>query len=483
MEPVLPFNLQVSAQRAGTLTRDLQQQLRDAILDGRLKPGIALPATRRMADALGIARNTVIGAYDLLIAEGYLSARRGATPIVSMNASRRLAPKRERRRRLDRIHLNPAWSENLSPHIQPTGLPARCFRIGIPDHRYFPHDVWRRLASRSLRAWSKLPFNYHPTEGLHVLREAIANHVAFARAVACESEDVVVTSGAQQAFDLLARALVTAGETRIAVEQPCHTSMRASLEAAGARVFAIPVDDEGLRVDLLPEDVRIVSVTPSHQSPTGVPLSLARRVALLEFAYRNDAIVVEDDYDGEFRFGRGPLDALQTLDREGRVFYVGTFSKILCPSLRKGFIVAPPWARDAIVRVKECADSHCDFTAQHTLAMFIAEGHLVRYVRRMMPIYTARREALLRGIRHRLSEWLEPIPSEAGLHLTARIRKASMVRTIKREAERFTPGAQLIARQVTPSSTEPAISFGYGVIDAGEIKAALTRLAQSLKQA
>jgi GntR family transcriptional regulator / MocR family aminotransferase len=482
MEPVLSFDLQVSAQRGGTLTRDLQQQLRGAILDGRLKPGTALPATRRMADALGIARNTVIGAYDLLVAEGYLSARRGATPTVSMNVSRRLETRRERRRRLDRIHLNSAWREGSSPHTQPTGLPERCFRIGIPEHRYFPHEVWRRLATRSLRAWSKLPFHYHPSEGLPVLRKAIADHVAFARAVVCEADDVLVTSGAQQAFDLLARALVTAGETRVAVEQPCHTSMRASLEAAGARVISIPVDDEGLRIDLLPQDVRIVSVTPSHQSPTGVPMSLARRTALLEFAQRNDAVVIEDDYDGEFRFGGRPLDALQTLDREGRVFYVGTFSKILSPSLRKGFIVAPQWARPTILRIKECADSHCDFTAQHTLALFIAEGHLVRYVRRMMPLYAARREALLHGIRRHLSEWLEPIPAEAGLHLTARIRRPSLVKTIQRAAEQFTPGAQIVVCQVSASSTKPAISFGYGVIDADAIKPALARLAQHLRE-
>lgn len=482
MEPVLPFDLQVSARRDRTLTRDLQQQLRDAILDGRLKAGSALPATRKMADALGIARNTVINAYDLLIAEGYLSSRRGATPIVSMNASRRLASKRERRRPLDRIHLNATWN-GLSAHPQPIGLPERSFRIGIPEHRFFPHDVWRRLASRSLREWSKLPFTYHPTEGLPELRDAIAHHVAFARAVVCESEDVVVTSGAQQAFDLLARALIKADGTRVAVEQPCYASMRSALEAAGARVIAIPVDNEGLRVDLLPADVRIVSVTPSHQAPTGVPLSLARRAALLEFAYRNEAVVIEDDYDGEFRFGGRPLDALQTLDREARVFYVGTFSKILCPSLRKGFIVSPPWARRAIVRFKECADSHCDFSTQRTLALFISEGHLVRYVRRMMPIYAARREALLHGIDRHLSQWLEPIPSEAGLHLTARIRKASMVKAVQRNAERFTPGARILTRHVSATSSEPSISFGYGVIDTQEIKPALARLAQSLKDA
>ncbi|MGO4778870.1 aminotransferase class I/II-fold pyridoxal phosphate-dependent enzyme, partial [Lysobacter sp. 2RAB21] len=171
-------------------------------------------------------------------------------------------------------------------------------RLGIPDHRHFPHDIWRRLSAQTLRTWSKTRFSYSPSEGIAELRDAIAQHVAFARAVACVADDVIVTSGAQQAFDLLARLLVTPGQTRVAVEEPGYPPVRAAFAAAGARLVPMPVDEEGLCVEQLPEDVRVISVTPSHQSPTGVALSMRRRRALLDFARQRNAIVIEDDYDG-----------------------------------------------------------------------------------------------------------------------------------------------------------------------------------------
>jgi GntR family transcriptional regulator/MocR family aminotransferase len=266
------------------------------------------------------------------------------------------------------------------------------------------------------------------------------------------------------------------------VEEPGYPPLRSAFIAAGARLVPMRVDDEGLCVDELPDDVRVVSVTPSHQSPTGVALSLRRRMALLDFARRNGAVVIEDDYDGEFRFGGRPLDALQTLDRDELVFYIGTFSKSLFPSLRKGFVVAPPWARDALISVKHCADSHCDTITQSVLAAFIRDGHLARHVRRMRPIYAARREALLDGLRRQLGAWLEPIPSEAGLHLAARIRTPELAATIFAQARLHVPGAQSIAEYSLASPDRPALAFGYGVIDADDIATALLRFRRALER-
>jgi GntR family transcriptional regulator/MocR family aminotransferase len=361
-------------------------------------------------------------------------------------------------------------------------LPQRSFRLGVPEYRHFPYDVWRRLAARTLRAWSKAPFSYAPARGIAPLREAIAQHVAFTRAVACTPDDVIVTSGAQQAFDLIARALVRPGATRVAVEEPGYPPARGAFIAAGARLAYVPVDDEGLVVERLPRGMRIVVVTPSHQSPTGVALSLQRRAALLDYARRNDTIIVEDDYDGEFRFGARPLDALQMLDREARVLYVGTFSKSLFPSLRKGFIVAPAWVRDALIAVKHCADAHSDALAQTLLAAFIREGHLARHVRRMRTIYAARRTALLRGIERHLSEWLEAIPAEAGLHLAAHIRDRRLAPRIIARAQECLPGAQSIADYAVAPLARPALALGYGVIDAAEIPRALIRLKAALER-
>jgi GntR family transcriptional regulator/MocR family aminotransferase len=336
------------------------------------------------------------------------------------------------------------------------------------------------LTTASLRRWSHTRFGYAPPEGLPELREAIAQHVVFTRAVACGADDVLVTSGAQQAFDLIARALVTPGKTKVAVEEPGYPPLRAAFMAAGAKLVPVPVDDEGLCVDRLPADVRIISVTPSHQSPTGVAMSLQRRTALLAFARERQAVVLEDDYDGEFRYGGRPLDALQTLDRDGLVFYVGTFSKSLFPSLRKGFIVSPAWARDTLASVKHCADSHCDTITQSALAAFIREGHLARHVRHMRPIYGQRREALLAGLRRDLADWLEAIPSEAGLHLAARIRESRQAPAIVEAMCRCTPGAQTTSDYAMQASPPWALSFGYGAIDADEIGPALLRMRRAL---
>jgi GntR family transcriptional regulator/MocR family aminotransferase len=202
---------------------------------------------------------------------------------------------------------------------------------------------------------------------------------------------------------------------------------------------------------------------------------------LLDFARRCGATIIEDDYDGEFRFGGRPLDALQTLDRDGLVFYVGTFSKSLFPGLRKGFVVAPPWARDALITVKQCTDSHCDTISQSVLAAFIRDGHLARHVRRMRSIYAIRRQTLLDGLRTYLGEWLEPIPSEAGLHLATRIREPGLAATIIAKARQLTPGAQSTAEYAMTAIERPALAFGYGVIDAAEISAGLRNLRSALQ--
>lgn len=473
MEPVLPFTLALPAGSGRTTA--LHQQLRAAILDGRLAAGAALPSSRGLASQLGIARNTVVAAYDLLVAEGYVLARRGARATVAELRRPRTAASTP----LNDARLAPFWRTPYLGDAPPRVLPERCFRLGIPDHRHFPHEVWRRLSAREWRAFSRRPFSYPPSAGLPELREAIAGHVAYARAVACTPGDVLVTSGAQQAFDLLARLLVTPGKTRAAVEDPGYPPIRAAFAAAGAELVPIPVDDEGLVVDALPGDVHLISVTPSHQSPTGAALSLPRRMALLEFARAHNAVVIEDDYDGEFRFGNRPLDALQTLDRDGRVFYVGTFSKSLFPALRKGFVVAPGWAHAPLASLKQTADSHSDAITQAVLAAFLREGHMARHVRHMHGIYESRRTALRQGFEI-LRDWLTPIPCEAGMHMAARLRMPDREASFLARMREHAPGAQSVREYAIGAPEHPAVVFGYGVIDAEEILARLRSLRDAL---
>jgi GntR family transcriptional regulator/MocR family aminotransferase len=482
MDPVFPFNLTLDRTLAGSLAHHLRDQLRAAILEGRLAAGTPLPSTRRAAGALGLARNTVIAAYDLLVAEGYVQPRTTATPVVAELARRRTERHRSPARTLADPRIQPAWQAVRAPAAAAPDLPERCFRPGVPEYRGFPFELWRRLSARQLRAWSRQPFGHPPPEGLPALREAIARHVAFTRAVSCDSTQVLVTAGAAQAFDLLARLLVAPGRTAVAVEEPGYPPLRAAFAAAGAQLLPVPVDDEGLCVDRLPPQARVICVTPSHQFPTGAALSLRRRMALLAFARQHGAVVVEDDYDGEFRFGGRPLDALQTLDRDESVFYVGTFSKSLFPALRKGFVVAPAWAYAALVQVKRSADGHADALAQAVLADFIAQGHLARHVRRMQPLYAARRTVLLKALQRELAPWMTPIASEAGLHLSVRLQAGRMAPRIVEAARRCTPGAQPLADHAAdPRRLAPGLCFGYGVMDAQDMPRALARLRRAIE--
>jgi GntR family transcriptional regulator/MocR family aminotransferase len=485
MEPVFPFDVRLPARGAGRIARDLHHQLRAASLEGRLVAGAALPATRRVAEALGIGRNTAVTAYDLLIAEGYVVPRAGAKAVVAEIAQRVQETRRGAKSRAvragDRAEWgNPCWSAVIGQMAPRGPLPPRCFRLGLPEHRYFPHAAWRRLVAQSLRQIARRGFAYGPSEGIPELRDAIAQHVAFARAVACTADDVVVTSCAQQAFALLALKLITPARRRVAVEDPGYPACRFAMAAAGAELVPTPVDEEGLIVERLPPGVHVICVTPSHQSPTGVAMSLRRRRELLEYARRNDAVIVEDDYDGEFRYGARPLDALQTLDREARVFYVGTFTKSLFPELRKGFVVAPAWARPGLVEVKYLVDSHSDTAVQMALATFIRDGHLARYVRRMRGIYAERREAVMEGLSVQLAEWVRPIPSEAGLHVAAHFLRKREANAILRAAAIHTPGAVSISNYAMSRDVEPGIVMGYGVIDAGEIGPAMAKLRKAL---
>lgn len=486
MEPVLPVALDLSGVRSGGLTKALHRQLRAAILERRLPAGFGLPSTRRLAGVLGLGRNTVVAAYDLLVAEGLVSTRAGTRPrvIAPPPAGQRAMHGRDDPQpgREHDLRIAPPWRVPAARIVHPRPLPARSFRTGVPEDRGFEHDTWRRLTARALRTLSRSPFHYGPPEGLAELREAIAGHVAFVRAVVCEPDDLVITSGAQQAFDLLARLLVTPGRTKVAVENPGYMPARAAFAAAGAQIVPVPVDAEGLRVDRLPDGVTVICVTPSHQMPTGAVMSATRRRALLARARELGAVVVEDDYDGEFLFESHAQDALQTLDRDGRVIYVGTFSKSLFPSLRKGFVVAPPWARDALVDLRRVSDSHGDAVLQGTLAAFIAEGHLARHIRRMRPVYRQRRQAMVTALEAHLDRWVEVLPGAAGLHLSVRARAAAMQPALIEVAAHHLPGALPLSVYALGRVPLHGLCIGYGCVEVEQIARALRSAGRALGQ-
>jgi GntR family transcriptional regulator / MocR family aminotransferase len=476
MDPVFEFPIALPARDSRGLLRALHAQLRAAILDGRLKPGLKLPSTRRLAGTYALSRNTAVAAYDLLLSEGYVVARRGSGVYVARVLPRRGDAKAVPADGADERRLAPYWRTPPITFMAPLPPTRLDFALGIPDAALFPFALWRRLASRAVRAIARTRAPYAPSRGQPALREGIAKHASFARAVACAADDIVVTSGAQQAFDLLARILVTPGKTVVAVENPGYPPVRTAFAAHGAKVVPVRVDAEGLVVDELPREVRVVCVTPSHQFPLGCAMSARRRAALLDFAAARGAVIVEDDYDGEFRFGGRPLDALQTLDRAECVFYVGTFSKSLFPSIRLGYVVAPAWAQRALIAAKRDADWHSPVIEQDTLAAFIAEGHMARHVRRMRAVYAARRELLLGHLAGAFATWLEPIPNVAGLHLSAYAAPSADVPALIDLARRHDVGMWPLDGLYAGKPARQGFVFGYGAIDEGAIAEACARL-------
>ena len=482
MNTIFDLAIDLPASGSRRIVRDLHRQLRSAIMAGRLQPRVQLPPTRELAATLGVSRNTVVTAYDLLLAEGYVSARGRSGTVVADFLSRSSPSERPRRRSGGDERLNAVW--RTSAAVIPTATRRGCrfdFAAGIPDWASFPFAVWHRLEARALRAASRWHPDYGEPEGRRALREAIAGHISFARAIACTADEIVVTAGAQQAFDLVARILVTPGKTTVAVEEPGYMPLRNVLWASGAKIAKIPVDAEGLRVDRLPLDAKLIFVTPSHQFPLGVHLSLARRKALLEFAQARRAVVIEDDYDGEFRFAGKPLDALQTLDRHGTVFYVGTFSKSLFPALRLGFVIAPPWARSALAAAKQLSDWHAPLVAQDTLAAFIAEGHLARHVRKMRGIYGERREMLEAALESACGDSVRVIGIGAGLHLAAQIDPSIPTAGLIDRAREASVALDPMQRFAVKGRAAPGLVFGYGAIGAAEIPEAVRLLARSMR--
>ena len=482
MEPELPFPVTLPPDGSRTLLRSLHEQLRAAIIDGRLKPGLRLPATRTLADAYGVSRNTALAAYDLLLSEGYVVTRPRSGAYVA-DILPRARPRRPAVRDGggDR-RLSAFWRE--PPELAPRagGSNVRFdFRLGIGDKALFPFDIWRRLAARSLRHFAGQPAQWSGPRGRPALREAIARHISFARAVSCSADDVLITNGSQQAFDLLGKTLVTAGRTVVALENPGYPAMRAAFGTAGAKIASVPVDGEGMVVDRLPGDAQVVCVAASHQFPLGVTMSMRRRAALLEFARARNAVIIEDDYDGEFRFGDRPVDALQTLDRDGdSVVYVGTFSKSLFPGMRLGFVVAPAWAQRALILCKQCTDQHSSVVDQDTLAAFIAEGHLARHIRKMRRVYAARRDLLLGRLERDFGRWLQAIPSVAGMHVAAfAAGRLDVDRLVTKALERDV-GVYPLRPYYFGGPVRQGVVLGYGSIDERGIDEGLTRLRRVL---
>jgi GntR family transcriptional regulator/MocR family aminotransferase len=463
------------------LSGQLYRQLADSIRAGRLADGQQLPPSRLLAEQLGLSRKTVADVYTRLTQDRLLVAQVGKGSFVSTPSDAR--PRRQSAANLASAAIVAKWN-NMSTPLRtpfPTGRARYEFIGGNVSPGHFPMDEWRRCMLHGLRQDSKSDGLYGPTQGVPELRAAIAHHVAFARGVVCTAADVVVTNGAQQALDLLGRVLLEPGCV-VVVEEPGYPAARMLFASQGAQVVGVGVDEQGMIVEQIPEDTRLIYTTPAHQFPLGMPMSVARREALLARALRIGAIIIEDDYDSEFRYEGRPTDSLQSMDSHGIVAFVGTFSKVMLPELRLGYAVLPEAVRNAVLTVKHLNDWHTASTGQHALAKFIADGCLSRHIRRTGAIYATRRERLQALFADALAPWFELVPATAGFHLAALCRKPVDIDQLIRLARRADVGLHSLSDFYAGTPPRDGLFLGYGGIETLDIDTALLRVRDVLQQ-
>ena len=467
------------------LGRQICRALQGLILAGGLKPGTKLPSSRTLARHLRVARTTVVAAFELLAAEGYIEGIHGSGTYVAQALGAEFPP-RPRGRTAQHGAPRPRLSRRgetirgLEPAARTRGL--RIFAPGIPALDAFPFEEWRRLMARaSRREGSRLLYSADP-RGWPRLRRAIAAYLGPARGVVCDPEQIIILSSARQAVDLAARLLADAGDA-VWAEEPGYPEARAALRAAELELALIPVDDEGLNVEAgraLAPAARLAFATPSHQYPLGATMSLARRLDLLDWARRAGASIIEDDYDGEFRYGGRPLTALYGLDGGARVIYVGTFSKVMFPSLRLAYMVCPAPLTDAFVSARGQLDWHAVTITQAALAEFMETGAFAAHIRRMRALYKERQDTLIALADRHLAGAIELRSSNAGLHLVGQLPRGVSDEAVAAALpqDRMAPG--VLSRYYGAKPARSGLMLGYAAWDAAVLREGVLGVARAL---
>jgi GntR family transcriptional regulator / MocR family aminotransferase len=475
------------------LHHQVYEQLRGLILSGRIPPGHRLPSTRLLAVSLGIARATVTESYDRLSSEGYIHtvACSGtfvsdrlpehllvSAPFITTNQPTAIAGTPAAISRYGRYVLNSTILK------QPRGRQQINFGFGPPALEQLPIEEWRRLINQHCK--SRLPgvFGYSfDFAGYQPLREAIAAYLVRSRALNCTASQVVIVSGSQQALDLVSRVLIDENDL-VAVENPGYPAIRHTCAAQGAQVVPVPVDEEGLIISRLPDVVgmriKLVYVTPSHQYPTGTVMPLSRRLELLSWAAQHEVVVLEDDYNSEYRYEGRPLPALQGIDKTGSVFYTGTFSKVLFPAIRIGYLVVPERFVELLTAAKVLSDRQSSMLEQHVLTDFINEGHLERHVRKMRMIYERRRSVLLNALKLFFAEKVDVIGQNAGMHVLVRFHLDMTDEQIRQRAAGH--GVGIVSSRFTyvEGYVPGEFLLGYADMPEDDIREGIIRLSRAL---
>jgi GntR family transcriptional regulator/MocR family aminotransferase len=470
------------SKRGEPLSRQLYLWLRRATLSGTLRAGERLPSTRDLADQLRISRTVVVLAYEQLLAEGFVTGRTGSGTYVSpgLGAGRRTSSADSAKLRLSRFgSAAAAAGENLD-FPRPRQAPVRYdFAYRRAPVQEFPFETWRRILVRRARKASLRELDYGPPAGSMALREAISAHLQRSRAVVCDAGQVIIVNGSQQALDLIARVLIERGD-RVVIEDPQYQGAHQIFQAAGARLYPVPVDRDGLDPAKLPRTGRLAFVTPSHQFPTGAVLPLARRLELLQWAKKANAVVIEDDYDGEFRYEGHPVESMQGLDAEGRVIYVGTFSRTIFPALRIGYMIAPKRLVAALTAAKWFSDRHTPTLEQETLAEFISMGAYERHLRRARKANALRRRALLKAIDEYLGDRAEVTGDGAGAHIVLWPRTRDSEEAIIARAAADGVGVYPVSPYFLKRNPRVGLMLGYSRMNESEIREGVRRLGAAI---
>lgn len=483
-------NFLLDPQSTTPLWQQLYQQLRDAMISRRLPPGTRLLATRILAQELGCSRNTVLGAFEQLIAEGYLQGRIGSGTYVAdiLPEDLMFADKLSRapQAKYCTLGLSRRGSQ-LMGLVPEQREPYKAFAPSLPDVSLFPFETWEKVS----RIWGSPPRSLLTQSdpcGYWPLRETICTYLRAARMIECKPEQVIITTGAQNGIDMAARLLLDPADV-VWVEDPGYPGLRGALSAADATVVPVPVDQEGISLAdgrATGQTPRMIAVAPSHQYPLGVTTSLQRRLELLSFAAEVDSWIIEDDYDNEFRYGGRPLAALRSLDSDDRVIYVGTFSKVLFPSLRLGYLVVPSRIAERFALARVGIDLQPPILPQPIVNAFIREGYFFSHVRRMRAIYRNRQAALVEAAQKNLSDILTVSPDASGLHLLGHFTPAIKARLGDAEASQRAASFRVIAPPLSNFYADHrnggALVLGYAAVDEKAIVAATQRLAHALSQ-
>jgi len=471
------------------LFRQLYEGVRTAILSGQLAAGVRVPSTRALAHEVGVSRHTVLTAFELLLDEGYVEGRRGAGTYIARIRPDNAAPDRPARRGSDHergTHSRRAPALLSTPMPTPRAWPTRddpvAFRLGMPGLDVFPYTLWARLLARHWRRSGRYLLGYDDSAGYRPLREAIAGYLGASRGIRCTPEQVVVVAGAQQAVALAAQVLLDPGDAAW-IPDPGPLGVRAALRAAGARLIPVPVDGEGLDVTAgiaRHADVRLVCVSPSHQFPLGATMSLDRRVALLAWASGSDGWIIELDEHSEFRYGSKPFAALHALDPARRVVYAGTFSNVLFPTLRLGYLVAPSDLVDMFIAARHAADLYSPALEQAVLADYIGDGYLAHHVRQMRGVYAHRQAVLADAVARELSGVLDVQRAESGTHLLGWLADGRDDHVAARHTRAFGVATQPLSSFTLEARHPGALLLGYTAPNEAEITAGVRQLAAAL---